>query len=114
MIRRRRLRATANMRALVSETSVSVSDLIYPIFVIEGENIKNPIESMPGIYQYSIDRLEHCRFGAAEVKPTCRKCPVHCYNPDMRTRVRKVMRWAGPRMLLYHPIAALRHLLRER
>ena len=57
MIRRRRLRATANMRALVSETSVSVSDLIYPIFVIEGENIKNPIESMPGIYQYSIDRL---------------------------------------------------------
>lgn len=58
MIRRRRLRATANMRALVSETSVSVSDLIYPIFVIEGENIKNPIESMPGIYQYSIDRLD--------------------------------------------------------
>ena len=40
MIRRRRLRATANMRALVSETSVSVSDLIYPLFVIEGENIK--------------------------------------------------------------------------
>ena len=58
MIRRRRLRATANMRALVSETSVSVSDLIYPLFVIEGENIKNPIDSMPGIYQYSIDRLD--------------------------------------------------------
>lgn len=63
---------------------------------------------------YSIDRLEHCRFGAADEKPTCRKCPVHCYNPDMRDRIRKVMRWAGPRMLLYHPIAALRHLLRER
>ena len=63
---------------------------------------------------YSIDRLEHCRFGAADEKPTCRKCPVHCYNPDMRDRIRKVMCWAGPRMLLYHPIAALRHLLRER
>ena len=58
MIRRRRLRATENMRALVSETSVSISDLIYPLFVIEGENIKNPIDSMPGIYQYSIDRLD--------------------------------------------------------
>ena len=58
MIRRRRLRATENLRALVRETSVSVSDLIYPLFVIEGENIKNPINSMPGIYQYSIDRLD--------------------------------------------------------
>lgn len=58
MIRRRRLRATENLRALVRETSVSVTDLIYPLFVIEGENIKNPINSMPGIYQYSIDRLD--------------------------------------------------------
>ena len=58
MIRRRRLRATEGMRALVRETAVSVDDLIYPVFVIEGENIKNPIDSMPGIYQYSIDRLD--------------------------------------------------------
>ena len=33
------------------------SDLVYPVFVIEGKNIKNPVDSMPGIYQYSIDRL---------------------------------------------------------
>lgn len=58
MIRRRRLRASENLRALVRETAVSVSDLIYPVFVMEGENIKNPIDSMPGIYQYSIDRLD--------------------------------------------------------
>lgn len=58
MIRRRRLRASENLRALVRETAVSVSDLIYPVFVMEGEDIKNPIDSMPGIYQYSIDRLD--------------------------------------------------------
>ena len=58
MIRRRRLRASENLRALVRETSVSASDLIYPVFVIEGKDIKNPIDSMPGIYQYSIDRLD--------------------------------------------------------
>lgn len=58
MIRRRRLRASENLRALVRETAVSVSDLIYPVFIIEGENIKNPIDSMPGIYQYSIDRID--------------------------------------------------------
>lgn len=54
----RRLRTTPAMRALVRETQVNLSDLVYPIFVIEGENIKNSINSMPGIYQYSIDRLD--------------------------------------------------------
>ena len=58
MIRRRRLRASEGLRALVRETTVSVSDLIYPVFVIEGKDIRNPIPSMPGIYQYSIDRLD--------------------------------------------------------
>ena len=58
MFRRRRLRSSEYMRALVRETSVSVDDLIYPIFVVEGENQKNPISSMPGIYQYSIDRID--------------------------------------------------------
>lgn len=57
MIRRRRLRVNETIRALVRETSLQLSDFIYPIFIIEGENIKNPIDSMPGIYQYSIDRL---------------------------------------------------------
>ncbi len=58
MFRRRRLRSSEYMRALVRETSVGVDDLIYPIFVVEGENQKNPIGSMPGIYQYSIDRID--------------------------------------------------------
>jgi porphobilinogen synthase len=46
------------MRNLVRETRISVSELVYPIFIIEGENIKNPIPSMPGIHQFSIDRLD--------------------------------------------------------
>lgn len=55
--RLRRLRVNENMRKMVRENKVQTEDLIYPIFVIEGENIKNPIDTMPGIYQYSIDRL---------------------------------------------------------
>ncbi len=58
MFRRRRLRSSEYMRALVRETSVSADDLIYPVFVVEGEDQKNPIASMPGIYQYSIDRID--------------------------------------------------------
>ena len=58
MKRFRRLRTTEAMRRLVRETEIQTSEMIYPIFVIEGERIKNPIESMPGIYQYSIDCMD--------------------------------------------------------
>ncbi|MGG3478928.1 porphobilinogen synthase [Peribacillus frigoritolerans] len=55
--RHRRLRASAGMRALVRETQLHKEDLIYPIFVIDGKNVKNEINSMPGIYQLSMDNL---------------------------------------------------------
>ena len=55
--RPRRLRRNKNIRRMVRETVLTVDDLIYPVFVIEGKQIKNPIKSMPGNYQLSIDRL---------------------------------------------------------
>ena len=58
---------------------------------------------------YSLQRIEHCPF--KDNKPTCAKCTVHCYKPAMREQVRQVMRFAGPRMLLYHPVLAIAHLL---
>ncbi len=64
------------------------------------------------LLRYAEARLDRCKFG--ESKPTCKKCPIHCYKPAMRERMRQVMRWAGPRMILYHPIEAIRHLMRER
>jgi hypothetical protein len=54
-------------------------------------------------------RLAKCPF--QENKSTCANCTVHCYKPDMRQRVRAVMRYAGPRMMWRHPILALTHLL---
>ena len=58
--------------------------------------------------EYACRRLEHCRYGNR--KGACKDCPTHCYAPAFRERIRYVMRYAGPRMLLYHPVAALRHL----
>lgn len=58
MQRFRRLRASEAMRRMVRETRLDPADFIYPIFVAEGENIKKPVDSMPTVYQYSIDRLE--------------------------------------------------------
>lgn len=58
MYRFRRLRRDERIRSMMQETRLHPKDLMYPIFVIEGEDIKNPVESMPGVFQYSIDRLE--------------------------------------------------------
>ena len=61
-LRMRRMRRTESLRALVRETRLDVSDLIYPMFVVEGKRVKREISSMPGIFRYSPDRL------AAEIK----------------------------------------------
>lgn len=71
-----------------------------------------PCEGCAELEAYAERRLEKCPF--AEEKPTCVKCPVHCYEAEMRERVRQVMRYAGPRMLLRHPVLALLHLWDER
>ena len=57
MERLRRLRKSAAIRGMVRENHVRVDELIYPLFVAEGENLKVPVESMPGICQHSLDRL---------------------------------------------------------
>ena len=60
------------------------------------------------LLDYAHKRLEHCKFG--ENKPSCTRCPVHCYKPAMREQIRQVMRYSGPRMLLHDPVMAIRHL----
>lgn len=64
------------------------------------------------LFSYAINRLEKCRYG--EDKPACKQCPIHCYQPKMREQMKLVMRWSGPKMLLHHPILAIRHLLDDR
>ncbi|HPZ00953.1 MAG TPA: nitrous oxide-stimulated promoter family protein [Clostridiales bacterium] len=56
---------------------------------------------------YALNRLDHCRWG--NDKTFCSQCPCHCYRPDMRERVRELMRYTGPRLMLYHPLLCLLH-----
>lgn len=58
---------------------------------------------------YAVARSGHCPF--MEQKTFCNNCRVHCYSPKMREEIRKVMRFSGPRMLLYHPGLVLWHLI---
>ena len=59
--------------------------------------------------RYAQLRSEKCPF--METKSFCSNCKVHCYQPAMREKIRKVMRYSGPRMIFHHPFAAVRHVI---
>lgn len=61
------------------------------------------------LLEYALKRIDHCPYSID--KPVCNKCPIHCYRKDMREKVRLVMRYSGPRMLRYHPLLAILHII---
>lgn len=61
------------------------------------------------LYEYALLHLDRCPFQHA--KPTCAQCSIHCYSSEQRMKIQTVMRFAGPRMLLHHPILTLAHLI---
>ncbi len=61
------------------------------------------------LYDYALGRLDRCPYGAS--KTTCARCPTHCYKSAMRAQIKVIMRYAGRRMLVRHPILALFHML---
>ena len=56
---------------------------------------------------YALFRLDHCRWG--NDKNFCSQCPCHCYKPDMRSNIKEVMRYSGPRIMFYHPLVGTIH-----
>lgn len=59
--------------------------------------------------KYARQRSDKCPF--METKTFCSNCRVHCYQPEMREKIREVMRFSDPQMIFYHPVAAVRHVL---
>lgn len=61
------------------------------------------------VKEYALNRLAHCPYQNG--KTTCVKCPTHCYQPEMRSEIRKIMRTAGPRMIWKYPLLTVQHML---
>jgi len=61
------------------------------------------------LQSYAVMRSNKCPF--METKTFCSNCRVHCYNAEMREKIREVMRFSGPRMLLRHPVMAVQHVI---
>ena len=83
--RHRRLRKSAEIRGLSRENNLCVKDLIWPIFVCEGQNLEVPVGSMPGVYRYSVDLLvEKAKFASDLGIPAI--CIFPYTNPKLKTK----------------------------
>ena len=68
----------------------------------------NMCDDCSHLHEYAMGRLDKCPF--RNEKPTCTNCPIHCYKTFEKEKIREIMRFSGPRMILYHPILALFHI----
>ena len=73
---------------------------------------KNLCPECEALSQYAMQRSDKCPF--METKTFCSNCRVHCYKPEMREKIREVMRFSGPRMILHHPVMAVRHVIESK
>ena len=68
-------------------------------------------EECKALLEYAHKRLSFCKFG--ENKSTCSRCPIHCYKKDMKEKVKEVMKFSGPRLIIHNPIELVRHALNK-
>lgn len=83
-------------------------ELMINIYCKKKHKNKELCDECKELLEYANKRLSYCKFG--EEKTTCGKCPIHCYKKDMKEKIKKVMRFSGPRLIIYNPIELIRHL----
>lgn len=104
---------TSKAGSKIGKEKATVEKLIRLYCEKKHKSSENPLcTECQSLLQYSNQRLENCQYG--EEKPSCRKCPVHCYRPTMREEIRRVMRFSGPRLVFRAPAEWIRHKIHDR
>ncbi|MDD2576266.1 MAG: nitrous oxide-stimulated promoter family protein [Bacteroidales bacterium] len=96
--------------ANIIEKEKRIMELMVRLYCSKKEKNNELCDSCKELIKYSKKRLEHCPHG--ERKPSCKRCQKHCYRKEYREEIRKVMRYSGPRIILYKPLEFIRHLVK--
>ncbi len=92
------------------EREAKTAGLMIDIFCRERHGGRNGLcPECRRLFDYVVARLAKCPL--QDHKPRCAQCSVHCYKPEMREKIRAVMKYAGPRMFFRHPVLTGRHYL---
>ncbi|MDG3085418.1 nitrous oxide-stimulated promoter family protein [Vibrio hannami] len=94
------------------ETEFRTVTAMMQIYCRKQHKSKQLCNDCESLLSYAETKLDRCPYG--QDKPTCNNCPIHCYKPEPKEQMKVVMRFSGPRMLLSHPILAIRHLRHEK
>ena len=95
------------------EKEKNISFLMIDLYCRKNHKSKKYIcDECKELKEYVNLRLDKCPFG--ENKTFCSNCKIHCYKADMREKIRNVMRYSGPRMIFYHPILAIKHVIESK
>lgn len=90
----------------------TVSEMI-ALYCRKQHKVKNGLcPECTELNEYARLRSDKCPF--METKTFCSNCKVHCYKPEMRKKIRQVMRFSGPRMIFTHPVMAIRHVIESK
>ena len=90
------------------EKEKQMIQVMIDIYCSRIHKVENLCEECQKLREYALKRLEFCKFG--DEKTSCRKCPIQCYKKDMKIKTREVMKFSGPRLILYHPLELIKHL----
>lgn len=94
------------------EREKEVVSLMISLYCRKQHGTKTLCPECAALDAYARLRSDLCPF--METKTFCSNCKVHCYKPEMREKIRTVMRFSAPRMLLYHPVMAICHLMESK
>lgn len=92
------------------ENEKKIVGLMIKIYCKGHKHAKDGIcEECRELLNYSNKMIELCPF--MKTKTFCQNCKIHCYKEDMRIKIKKVMRYSGPRMMFYHPLLTINHVI---
>lgn len=95
------------------ECEKEMVNLMIQLYCRKKHHMKDELcEECKTLKNYAWERSDKCPF--METKSFCSNCKVHCYKPEMREKIKEVMRFSGPRMILYHPMMAMRHVIESK
>lgn len=94
------------------EDEKEIVDLMIKIYCNKNHHSKNLCEECKGLSDYTHIRITRCPY--MEEKTFCSSCKTHCYDKYHKEKIKEVMRYSGPRMLIYHPILAIKHIVEDK
>jgi hypothetical protein len=91
------------------ETEKATVKAMVEIYCNANHGINAVCEDCENLIDYALLRTDRCKY--KDKKPACQNCKTHCYKAEYREKIKEVMRFSGPRMIYFHPVLSLKHLI---